>query len=78
MSAHTLTMDKSFTFDNLNNANLIWRRSRTTQRFGQFWMNKTGFVLPEDFKPGFNLWEEKNPDIAYGVIFDYLLSVMQS
>lgn len=77
MTTRGLTMNKDHTFENLNAAHLIWKRSRTWQRFGQFWMNKTDFKLPEDYLPGYSLWEEKDDRKAYGVIFGYLASVQK-
>lgn len=70
-----MSADKSFTVENLNRLNLQWRKLRTTLRFGQYWMNKTGFVLPKDFIDGYNLWEEKDAQKAYRVIFQYLMSI---
>lgn len=76
-NSYGMSMTKDFTFDNLNAAKLIWDRKKDPRRFGQFWMGQTGFNLPEDFRPGYNLWEEKDADIAYGVIFDYIQTIHQ-
>lgn len=75
--SNKMIITKEFTTSNLNTAKILWDMTGDPRRFGQFWMGEIGFSLPKDFRPGYNLWEEKDPSVAFGVIFDYIQSIQQ-